>query len=77
MTKASIKEYAEAVRWRYLKSSKREKGTILNEFTKVTGYLPVSVKSAHRFRSKSATLSGNSATLAGGATPGLNQFTSS
>ena len=38
MTKASIKEYVEAVRWRYLKSPKREKGTILNEFTKVTGY---------------------------------------
>ena len=38
MTKASIKEYVEAVRWRYLKSPKREKGTILNEFTQVTGY---------------------------------------
>jgi len=28
----------EAVRWRYLQSSKRDKGKILDEFTKVTGY---------------------------------------
>ena len=38
MTRASIREYTEAVRWRYLKASKEEKGKILDEFTKVTGY---------------------------------------
>ena len=38
MTRASIREYTEAVRWRYLWSSKKGKGKILDEFTKVTGY---------------------------------------
>ncbi len=38
MTRASIREYTEAVRWRYLRSAKRAKGKILDEFTKVTGY---------------------------------------
>jgi len=38
MTRASIREYTEAVRWRYLRSSKKGKGKILDEFTKVTGY---------------------------------------
>ncbi len=38
MTRRSILEYAEAVRWRYLRASKKEKGKILDEFTKVTGY---------------------------------------
>jgi len=38
MTRTSIQEYTEAVRWRYLRSSKTEKGKILDEFTKVTGY---------------------------------------
>jgi hypothetical protein len=38
MTRASIREYTEAVRGRYLRSSKRDKGKILDEFTKVTGY---------------------------------------
>ena len=38
MTRASIREYVEAVRWRYLRSSKKDKGKILDEFTKVTGY---------------------------------------
>ncbi len=37
MTRASIVEYVEAVRWRYLRASKKEKGKILDEFTKVTG----------------------------------------
>jgi hypothetical protein len=37
MTRASIREYTEAVWW-YLRSSKRDKGKILDEFTKVTGY---------------------------------------
>ena len=38
MTRASIREYTEAVRWRYLRASRKEKGKILDEFTKVTGY---------------------------------------
>ena len=38
MTRTSIQEYTEAVRWRYLRSPKTEKGKILDEFTKVTGY---------------------------------------
>ena len=38
MTRASIREYTEAVRWRYLWSSRKGKGKILDEFTKVTGY---------------------------------------
>jgi hypothetical protein len=37
MTRASILEYTEAVRWRYLRAPKKEKGKILDEFTKVTG----------------------------------------
>ena len=38
MTRGSIREYTEAVRGRYLRVSKKEKGKILDEFTKVTGY---------------------------------------
>ena len=38
MTRASIREYSEAVRWRYLQAPKKEKGKILDEFIKVTGY---------------------------------------
>ncbi len=37
MTRASIQEYTEAVRGRYLQASKVEKGKILDEFTKVIG----------------------------------------
>jgi len=37
MTRGSIREYTEAVRWRYSLASKKEKGKILDEFTKVTG----------------------------------------
>jgi hypothetical protein len=37
MTRASIKEYAEAIRIRYFRASKKEKGKILDEFIKVTG----------------------------------------
>jgi hypothetical protein len=37
VTRESIKEYAEAVRERYRKVRKKEKGTILDEFTKATG----------------------------------------
>ena len=38
MTRGSIVEYTEAVRWRYLKARKKEKGRILDEFVLVTGY---------------------------------------
>lgn len=37
MTRSGKREYAEAVRERYLSASKGEKGQILDEFTKVTG----------------------------------------
>ena len=37
MTRSSILEYIEAVRGRYFGGSKKEKGKILDEFTKVTG----------------------------------------
>ena len=37
MTRGSIREYAEAVRGRYFLVVKRERGKILDEFTKVTG----------------------------------------
>ena len=36
MTRGSIREYTEAVQGRYLWASKKEKGRILDEFTKVT-----------------------------------------
>ena len=37
MTQSSVREYVEAVRQRYLIAVKKEKGKILDEFTKVTG----------------------------------------
>ena len=37
MTRGSILEYTEAVRGRYLRGSKKEKGRILDEFTEVVG----------------------------------------
>lgn len=37
MTRESIKEYVEAIRERYQKAGKEEKGKILDEFTKTTG----------------------------------------
>ena len=37
MTRGSIREYNEAVQGRYLRASKKEKGKILDEFTKVIG----------------------------------------
>ncbi len=37
MTQGNIREYTEAVRKRYLRGSKKEKGKILDEFTRVTG----------------------------------------
>jgi hypothetical protein len=38
MTLNSVKEYVAAIRSRYLKANKEEKGKILDEFVKVTGY---------------------------------------
>jgi len=38
MTRGSIQEYTKAVRGRYSLASRKEKGKILDEFTKVTGY---------------------------------------
>ena len=38
MTRASIRGYTEAVRGRYVRASKKEKGRILDEFTKITGH---------------------------------------
>jgi len=38
MTRGSILEYTGAVRWRYLKARKKDKGKILDEFIQVTGY---------------------------------------
>ena len=35
MIRSSIREYVEAVRGRYFLASKKEKGRILDEFTKV------------------------------------------
>jgi len=37
MTRGSIREYMEAVRGRYHRASKKEKGRILDEFTNVIG----------------------------------------
>ncbi len=37
MTPGSIQEHTEAVRGQYLRASKKEKGRILDEFTKVIG----------------------------------------
>ena len=38
MTRGGKKEYTAAVRGRYLKRSRKEKGRILDEFTQVVGY---------------------------------------
>jgi len=38
MTRGSIAEYTEALRGRYFRASKKEKGRILGEFASVTGY---------------------------------------
>jgi len=37
VTRRSIAEYAEALRKRYFRASREEKGRILDEFTQVTG----------------------------------------
>ena len=38
MTRGSVKEYLEAVQGRYRKAARQEKGRILDEFVRVTGY---------------------------------------
>jgi hypothetical protein len=38
MTRASVREYAAALRARYVAADRREKGAILDEFCRVTGY---------------------------------------
>jgi hypothetical protein len=49
ITRASIREYTEAVQWRYLQASKEDKGKILDEFTKVTGYhRKIAIRLLHR-----------------------------
>lgn len=49
MTRASIREYTEAVRGRYLRASKMEKGKILDEFTKVIGcHRKAAIRLLHR-----------------------------
>ncbi len=54
MTRASIREYTEAVRGRYLRASKVEKGKILDEFTKVIGCHPkATIRLLHRGNQRS------------------------
>ncbi len=49
MTRASIAEYVEAVRGRYLGGSKKEKCKILDEFTNVTGrHRKAAIRLLHR-----------------------------
>jgi len=49
MTRGSVKEYTEAVRGRYLTASKKEKGKILDEFTKVVGcHRKAAIRLLHR-----------------------------
>ncbi len=49
MTRGSIHEYNEAVRGRYLRASKKEKGRILDEFTKVVGcHRKAAIRLLHR-----------------------------
>jgi hypothetical protein len=49
MTRGGIQEYTEAVRGRYLRASKKEKGRILDEFTKVVGcHRKAAIRLLHR-----------------------------
>jgi hypothetical protein len=51
MTRARIQEYTEAVRERYLRADKKEKGEILDEFVNVPGYRRKSaIRLLHRRR---------------------------
>ena len=38
MTRGSVKEYLEAVQSRYRKATRKEKGPILDELVRITGY---------------------------------------
>lgn len=52
MTRASIRQYAQAVRGRYLRASRAEQKIILDEFCKATGYHRKSaIRLLHRVRS--------------------------
>lgn len=54
MTRESIKEYVEAVRGRYLRSSRKEKGMILDEFVRITGlHRKAAIRLLHRKESSS------------------------
>ncbi len=54
MTRASIREYTQAVRGRYLRASKVEKGKILDEFTKVIGcHRKAAIRLLHRGNQRS------------------------
>ena len=49
MTRSSIREYAQALRSRYLGASKEEKGKMLDEFTQVTGlHRKAAIRLLHR-----------------------------
>ncbi|MCJ7808159.1 MAG: hypothetical protein MUP73_05610, partial [Dehalococcoidia bacterium] len=49
MTRGGIQEYTEAVRERYLRASKKEKGRILDEFTEVVGcHRKAAIRLLHR-----------------------------
>ena len=53
MTRGSIEEYTEAVRWRYLTARRKEKGSILDEFIQVTGYhRKAAIRLLHRHSSQ-------------------------
>lgn len=54
MTRQSIKEYAEAIRERYRRGTKKEKGKILDEFSKATGlHRKAAIRLLNRHRHKS------------------------
>ena len=49
MTRGSVKEHTEAVRGRYLTASRKDKGRILDEFTKVVGcHRKAAIRLLHR-----------------------------
>ena len=55
MTRSGIREYIEAVRWRYLRASKEEKGKIMDEFAKVKGYhRKAAIRLLHRINQPNA-----------------------
>ncbi len=54
MRRSSVKEYAKAVEERYRKARRKEKGRLLDEFTRVTGYHRKSAIRLFSGRSKAA-----------------------